>query len=311
MIVDKSPYHSSFAPAWAGIVKSAMACSRQSFASGTTPDDNNGCMLPAPENQMKRTHRYGLHRPAAVVMAILLLPNVVAGLQTESTSSLIEQFMSTNGFLRQFEVGKKIVALHDKTVLPRLEPLLKDDDRHIRGNAAFIFASLGDGRGFQVINDILMDDSSDRPPGQGIAVLECGIYRDALRNTKTPFCWTLQRQIDADRYYAAHLLGHLRDVRAVPILTSLLSDPDVEYTVPWALGEIGDKSAIPALIDTLRSTNPDMRVLAIYALQKLNAMVAVPQIRGLLHDEERIHFDGGGTVAEAARKALVELSAPQ
>ncbi len=244
-------------------------------------------------------------------MAILLLPNVVVGQQSESTSSLIEQLRSTHAFLQQFEVAKKIAALHEKSVLPGLEPLLKDDDRHIRGNAAFIFASLGDDRGFQVIKDILMDDSSDRPPGQGISVLECGISRDALRDTKTPLCWTLQRQIDADRNYAAHLLGHLRDVRAVPILTAHLSDPDVEYTVPWALGEIGDKSAIPALIDTLRSTNPDMRVLAIYALQKLNAMDAVPQIRALLHDNERIHFDGGGTVAEAARKALVELSPPQ
>jgi hypothetical protein len=50
-----------------------------------------------------------------------------------------------------------------------------------------------------------------------------------------------------------------------------------------------------------------MRVLAIYALEKLKAKEALPQIRALLHEDERIHFDGLGTVAEAARAAIATL----
>ena len=48
-------------------------------------------------------------------------------------------------------------------------------------------------------------------------------------------------QIAADRYYAAHLLGDLRDPLAIPVLVPLLKDKEVNSIVPWALGEIGDK----------------------------------------------------------------------
>jgi HEAT repeat protein len=115
-------------------------------------------------------------------------------------------------------------------------------------------------------------------------------------------------QIRDDRYYAVHLFGDLRDSRAVPILVPLLKDQDVNSIVPWSLGEIGDKSAIPPLIETLGDNSPDMRVLAIYALEKLKAKGASPQLRALLHDDEKIHFDGLGTVAEAARAAVAALT---
>jgi HEAT repeats len=63
--------------------------------------------------------------------------------------------------------------------------------------------------------------------------------------------WTLAVQIATDRYHAAHLLGDLKDARSIPILVPLLKDKEVNSIVPWALGEIGDKSAIPPLIETL------------------------------------------------------------
>jgi hypothetical protein len=209
---------------------------------------------------------------------------------SEPASSLVEQFKSTTVFWKQFEVAKKIVALHDKSVLQDLEPWLSKEDSHARGNAAFVFASLGDDRGFGVIKAIL-DDRSDRPRGQGIP----------------GGGWSLQGQIAADRYYAAHLFGDLKDPRAIPILVPLLSDKEVNWIVPWSLGEIGDKSAIRPLIATLSDNSPDMRVLAIYALQQLDAREALPQLRALLDDNERIHFDGLGTVAEAATTAIAKL----
>jgi hypothetical protein len=48
-----------------------------------------------------------------------------------------------------------------------------------------------------------------------------------------------QLQIREDRYYAAHLFGDLKDVRAVPILVPLLRDEEVKGVVPWSLGQIG------------------------------------------------------------------------
>jgi HEAT repeat protein len=210
----------------------------------------------------------------------------------ESASGLLEQFKSTTIFWKQFEVAKKIVALHDQSVLQDLEPRLSNEDMRLRDNAAFIFASLGDDRGFRVIKPILEDRSTKRVV---IEIDSTGSPNPAL-------------QIRDDRYYAVHLFGDLRDSRAVPILVPLLKDQDGNSIVPWSLGEIGDKSAIPHLIETLGDNSPDMRVLAIYALEKLKAKEALPQLRALLDDDEKIHFDGLGTVAEAARATVAALT---
>jgi HEAT repeat protein len=215
----------------------------------------------------------------------------IAQYSSESASDLLERFKRTTFFVEQLEVAKKIVALHDKSVLQDLEPWLSHEDRRRRGNAAFIFASLGDDRGFQLIKSILEDRSTKR------AVFE---FDDA--GNPSP-----RLQIRGDRYYAAHLFGDLRDARAVPILIPFLKDQDVNWIVPWSLGEIGDKSAIRPLIETLGDNSPDMRVKAIYALEKLKAKEALPQLRALLDDDESIHFDGLGTVAEAAKAAIATL----
>ena len=230
---------------------------------------------------------------AGVILILLtcLTPRLAMGQRNRLADELVEQFNSNRIFWQQFEVAKKLVELHDNTVLGPLKTYLNHDDRHVRGNAAFVFAALGDDRGFEVIRAIL-SDRSDRPRGQ-----------TAGGN------WSLGEQIRNDRYYAAHLFGDLKDARALPILVPLLNDQQVNWIVPWSLGEIGDKSAIPPLIQTLSDKSPDMRVLAIYALETLKAKEALPQLHLLLNDQETIHFDGLGTVGEAARAAVAKLNA--
>jgi HEAT repeat protein len=213
------------------------------------------------------------------------------GQQRSSVAGLLQQFETTTVFWRQFEVAKAIVTEHDTRVLPKLQSWLTHEDRHLRGNAAFVFAGLGDSRGFDVIVAILRDDS-ERSAGQGIGG---GI-------------WSVQGQILADRYYAAHLLGDLKDPRAVPILVPLLKDREVNYIVPWSLGQIGDRSAIQPLIGTLSDRNPSMRVLAIYALAELKATEALPRLRQLLGDNEKCNFGNLESVAQAARTAIAKLS---
>jgi hypothetical protein len=214
--------------------------------------------------------------------------------RTLSPGSLVEQFKSEKVFWRQFAIGKELVDRHDASALPSLVGLLSHEDRHERGNAAFVFGGLGDPRGFQVITDILTD-RSDRPEGQGIATASSdGRYH-------------VERQIAADRYYAAHLLGDLRDPRAVPILVPLLNDKEVGSTVPWALGQIGDKRATGPLLDALDDESPAMRVLVIYALETLNASEALPRLISLLDDHRASNFGAQVTVADAARAAIAKL----
>ena len=50
-----------------------------------------------------------------------------------------------------------------------------------------------------------------------------------------------ERQVAADRYYAAHLLGDLKDPRGIALLVPLLDGPETRSIVPWSLGQIGDK----------------------------------------------------------------------
>jgi HEAT repeat protein len=54
--------------------------------------------------------------------------------------------------------------------------------------------------------------------------------------------------------------------------------------------------------------NPNIRALTIYAREALDAKEALPRLKLLVHDDERIHFDGLGTVREAAKAAIAKLS---
>jgi HEAT repeat protein len=227
----------------------------------------------------------------AIVGLLLASPHLARGQQRPSVSELVRQFEEQKVFWRQFEVAQAIVAANDASVLPRLEPWLTHPDRHLRGNAGFIFSRLGDRRGFDVIVAILNDRSEAREiqeiSGAGLPAL--------------------QPQIRQDRYYAAHLLGDLKDARAIPILVPLLTDSDINYVVPWSLGQIGDRSAIPPLIESLNDPNPSMRVLAIHALVELKASDALPRLRALLNDHARANFDKMESVADAAQGAMAAL----
>jgi HEAT repeat protein len=233
---------------------------------------------------------------AARLVVPLLLASASAvpdqGAQHPSAAELLDQFQTSTVFWKQFEVAKAIVAARDTKVLPQFESLLTHEDRHLRGNAAFILAGLADPRGFDVIVAILADRSERR------AVYE-------ISSVGRPW---VQGQIREDRYYAAHLLGDLKDPRAIPILVPLLKDPDVNYIVPWSLAQIGDRSAIQPLIGTLSDRDPSMRVLAIHALEDLKASEALPKLRELLTDNERCNFDKLESVAHAAQSAIARLS---
>jgi HEAT repeat protein len=237
-----------------------------------------------------------------IILAIFVLTLAVSGFahqqqrQNAATDELLRQFMGEKVFWKQLEIAKKLVASHDTSVLSDLAELLKHEDRHLRGNVAFVFARLGDERGFAVITAIL-EDRSDRPEGQGQVVGSSdGRYHVA-------------QQIRADRYYAAHLLGDIKDRRAIPILVKLLRDEDLRFIVPWALAEIGDKDANAPLIDALNDSDPSFRVYVIHALEKLGAREALPKLRELLGDQEMSRLGDPISVSATAKAAIAKLEA--
>jgi HEAT repeat protein len=249
---------------------------------------------------MRRSRTFVVVTLAAALVLITLAVAAVTESARRSPTKLVSRFHSSQFFFDQFDVAKELVELHDPSVLASLVGDLSNEDRHIRGNAAFVFAGLGDPRGFEVLLAIL-NDRSFRPSGQGV-VLGGGISAPGT----TP-AYNVKPQITADRYYAAHLLGDLKDPRAVPVLVSLLDEPEVNYIVPWSLGEIGDKRAVAPLIQTLADSDPSMRVLAIYGLEQLHATDAIPALRRLLEDHQRTTFGDLVPVADAARAAITKL----
>jgi HEAT repeat protein len=208
-----------------------------------------------------------------------------------STQERLDRFTREPVFWKQFEIARVLADLGDRTAVAALEAGLTHDDRHLRGNVAFVLARLGDWRGFETLAGILADRSS-RAEGQGIPGGR----------------WSLQGQIRADRYYAALLLGHLKDPRAVDLLTALLDDQEVRATVPWSLAQIGDRRAIGPLITLLSQDDPATRGLAIHALETLNAREALPSLHQLRDDTRISGLEGRTTVADAARHAITVLS---
>jgi len=226
------------------------------------------------------------------IVAILALcaPGLAEAQTEQSLDNLVKEFETTKVFWPQFEVAKKLVARGDNSALPALEPWLSNEDRHTRCVAALVFAGLGDSRGLEIISAVLKD-KSDRPQGQGVSTAP----------------WSIWKQIRSDRYFAVHVLGALKDKRAVPILIPLLQDEQINYNVAWALGEIGDDQAIGPLIETLRDKSSDMRVSAISALEKLGTVAALPHLYALLNDYEKSHTGDQISVAERAKAAIATL----
>ena len=252
-----------------------------------------------------------MYRANRLSVALLALAGVSAAYaQADQLQGLIAEFRNDESFSEQLRAGERIAELADPRALVALEPWLRHEDRHVRGNVAFVYAKLGDPRGFSTLVDILDDFSASRRvewPGESLSVGADETEEQAVARYSRSPAW-LRTQIRSDRYYAVHLLGKLRDPRAIDVLLPLLSDEDINYNVAWALGEIGDERAIPGLIEALSNKRALVRSIAINALVKLRATEARPYIEALLSDPAVPNAGDPIPVSATARTALESLA---
>ncbi len=220
-----------------------------------------------------------LHCTLICLLATLASP-CLAQRQAATAPELISAFQSEPVFWRQEELGEQIAAVAKLQDLSPLEPWLAHKDRHVRGNVAWLFARLGDPRGFDTLVGILDDHSAERavyPPA--ISLSQPDRLEEYLRSPEA-----LGRQIYDDRYYAVHLLGTLKDPRALDVLIPLLDHDEVNYNAAWAIGEIGGARAVAPLIAALSHRDPQVRVGAVFALEHMRAKEALPHLAALFDD---------------------------
>ncbi|MHB8533426.1 MAG: HEAT repeat domain-containing protein [Solirubrobacteraceae bacterium] len=104
------------------------------------------------------------------------------------------------------------------------------------------------------------------------------------------------------------VLGRRADPPAcAPLVASLAAhadDPEFLATAAWSLGQIGDATAIPALIDLARRSFLKSRLAAVEALAQWPSRPEVRRTLGLArHDRSEL-------VREAAERLLATLAPP-
>ena len=94
----------------------------------------------------------------------------------------------------------------------------------------------------------------------------------------------IEDQVGQDRFYAVQVLGDLGDRRAVPALIEALKDPAIGYRAAMALGDIGDPRAAGGLKEMLKSAGPDerRRLWSGYGLAAIGDPAGVPAIAEVL-----------------------------
>jgi HEAT repeat protein len=104
------------------------------------------------------------------------------------------------------------------------------------------------------------------------------------------------------REYVIAALGTLKVVDAIPSISDVLANKTLErrYVAAWALAEIGDAAAVPALLAALDDENSEVRRYATRGLIKLNRIAVMPLLDYLA--------DAKGEGAAAAIRAVGDIA---
>ncbi len=181
-------------------------------------------------------------------------------------------------FWKQADVAIMLIATRNKSIVPDIAPMLTSEDRHIRCNAGWVLAGLGDERGLPVVLAELTDKSD--PPTERLT-------SDGRRD--------VAGQIREDHYYAAWVLEKIGDRRAVPALINSLEDPDINYEAAIVLAHLGDQRAVPALLAALdrakggrpASLNVDMKFWAAYGLLAFRHPLGLQTLAAFLKSDDQ------------------------
>ncbi len=188
-----------------------------------------------------------------------------------ATSAQEEEFFRQMTNAKSAERAFQDIKKEGARWLPFLHRALRSTNREVRIQAAVMLGLL-----------------KDRTPGTIEAM------RDAL---------ILDRDPDVRAMVARSFLA-IPAQRAVDLLVRILeADPyeAARANAAWALGESGDRKAVPVLIRALQDEDTFVRLRAVSALLKFQAREAVPALVGCLSDKSPM-------VRERAHMALKKIT---
>ncbi len=161
--------------------------------------------------------------------------------------TILHYFEELPGWIRE----RALVSLkaHSQTIITDLVALFRDDDPDTRATAMIIASSF---------------------PGADVAKRISTLLKD-------PDWWI--------RITAAEILGDMGFKEVVPELISALKDPESRWAATEALGKISDRRALPALSSLVTDSSPDVRIEAINALKSFDDPIVLDLIsRTASHD---------------------------
>lgn len=210
---------------------------------------------------------------------------VSKALNTETDPAVVESLLETVG------------RAGTDDALVTLQKYLDSDDRELRHRAISTLRRLKNRKGAAMLIPFLSDTDNDtrRLAVEAVGALGEPSVAPALRDIVSK-----DRQ-EPVRAAAARALGELKDKKAQTVLEEALHDGrTVRCQAIVALGLIGDKCAVPALLAQLRDQAPEIRYHACNALGEIGELSGPEPLQDLLDDKEAM-------VSRAAEAALTRL----
>ena len=180
------------------------------------------------------------------------------------------------------EAVASLGKIRDPTATDALIRLLRHGTAKVRVQAAKALGELGDIRARESLVSALQDDCRLLAEASADALAQFGRlcldpFIAVLRSGKAP---------DAVRHRIVEALGQVSDAKSVDVLTSALSDAnvDIRKSATRALANIGGSHAVPPLLSALRDWQT--RYIAAEALAKIGDRTAIPALVAVLRRDE-------------------------
>jgi len=184
-------------------------------------------------------------------------------------------------------VARILGILGDMSTIPYLIKLLKHKDGFVSGHAADALCKLGDKSITTHLVNTLQNHRENETRASAARAL--GELCDKTDRTLLPHLLMALRKdtSEAVRLYAAQALAKLGDKSGFFYLVEKIMDriPFTRKLAIFLLAELGNTRAIPYLIKGLKDKNKDVRVVAGEALAKLANRAAIPYLKDALKDE--------------------------